>query len=136
MATVSNVNLNIDADASEPDAQAFFTVTYDVEWDLYDQASNQKYQELWTVIGADRGAGEDGVDDELFAVDPAAIQGVRSNGRATTTGRQIEIDPVDLVELNEDPLQNTDEIRVVVTLTPVAPSDSSAESNRVEMTVP
>lgn len=135
MASISDVDLSIEADAVGNDPQAVLTVTYTAEFDEYDQTSNQLYQETWRVFGADRGAGEDGVDDTIQST-PAAAPVVRfSSGGQASVDREIVIE-LDLDELDEDnDAQNPDEIRVSVTLEPVGPFDDSQESNRVLLTL-
>jgi hypothetical protein len=130
MASISNVDLRIEADAVGPDPQAVLTVTYDVTWDDYDQGSNQLYQQGWRVFGSDRAAGEDGVDDTLQTTPALEIVRFSSNGHPTSE-REIVITR-DLSVLNED--SGTDEIRVEVSLSPVGPFGDSAESNRILVT--
>jgi hypothetical protein len=134
MASITNVRLDIDANVLGPNPTADVEITYDITWDDFDQASNQLYQEHWKLIGADRGAGEDGVDDYLTGRGAAEIVRFSSNGQPTTLNRQIVISGLDLSELDED-ATGTDEVRAVVTLTPVGPFSDSEESHRVVLTV-
>jgi hypothetical protein len=134
MASINDVDLSIEADAVGNDPQAVLTVTYTAEFDEYDQTSNQLYQESWRVFGADRGAGEDGIDDTIQR-NPVAVPVRFSSGGQASVDREIVIE-LDLDELDEDnDAQNPDEIRVSVNLVPVGPFDDSQESNRVLLTL-
>ena len=51
MARISNVELSVVEDV----ANANIEIDYDIDWDSYDQASNQLYQENWKLVGDDTG---------------------------------------------------------------------------------
>ncbi len=132
MARISDVSLSIDAEVLGNDPQATLTVNYTAEFDLYDRTSNQLYEEGWRVFGADGGAGEDQVDDTIQTTPAGQALRFQADGQSRVD-REIVIQ-LDTAELDED-VQNPDEIKASVSLTPVGPFDDSQLSNRVVLSV-
>jgi hypothetical protein len=131
MATIGPVELSIKMRADE----AHVDVKYDITFDSYDQHSNQAYAEVCKLVGDDTGTGDSpaaGADDTLGFLTPLFFRSTRSDGSATL-GRHFT-KTFRKAELDEDrgPIPNPDEIRAVVTLTPVLPSAATRESNLVK----
>lgn len=135
MARIGQVTL-----AVEPaGAEAKVEVTYEVTFDDFDQHSNQPYVEVCRLVGDDTLAADPAdtaPDDTLGFLTPLFFRSTRSDGNPslsrhfTKTFRMRDLDE-DLGTVN-DP----DEIRAVVTLTPVVPSAVARESNLVELNKP
>ena len=132
MATIGPVKLAI---KKKDDNQFVVDVKYDITFDAYDQSSNQPYAEVCKLVGDDTGLGDPpaaGDDDTLGFLTPLFFRETQSNGEATLARHWTK--PFRKTELDEDrgPIPNPDEIRAVVTLTPVAPKPATAESNLVK----
>ena len=128
MATIGPVELKVRLKGSE----AFVDVTYDVTFDSYDQSSNQPYVEVCRLIGDDTGTGDvPGPDHTVGFLTPLFVTNTAADGKPIMkrawkkTFRKSDLDE------DRGPVPNPDEIRAVVTLTPVVPSAASAESNLV-----
>ena len=128
MATIGPVTLKVRLKGNE----AFVDVTYDLTFDSYDQHSNQAYVEVCRLIGDDTATGDvPGPDHTVGFLTPLFVTHVAADGKPTVkrawkkTFRKTELDE------DRGPVPNPDEIRAVVTLTPVQPSAASAESNLV-----
>ena len=126
MATLSNVTLSIVRDVANAD----LTVEYDVTWSAYDQLTNLPYSETWRLIGDD--TGQDGDDsahpgDDAVNIGLVTIGTLSSNGRATT--HRTKTRTIEFADLDED--SGDDEIRAIVTLTPMLPVATNRESNAV-----
>jgi len=129
MARISNVALSVVEDVANADIE----IDYDIDWDSYDQASNQLYQENWKLVGDDTGpAGEDGQDETLTGQGAADIVRFAADGQPGTHRHLAFTIPVEA--LNDD-TAGEDEVRAVVTLTPVGPFGDSEESKLVRLTV-
>lgn len=143
MASVTNLTLAIAVVNDGANLVANITVEYDINFSAFDQASNQPYAEVCRLIGDDTGIvpAEDGVDDPipggtLFPLIPIPpFNQVSSNGLATVHKTRTRTLP--LSNLNEDTgaVPNPDELRAVVTLTPVAPAAVKRESNQVALNI-
>jgi hypothetical protein len=128
MASITDVDLSVVPDV----ANANVVIDTDISFDEFDVASNQLYDLHWSLIGPDRLAGEDGVDDTLISKGAAELIRFRPDGQASMTHHLAFTIPLE--ELNED-LTGEDEVRAVMGLNPVGPFGDSAESNRVSLTV-
>lgn len=136
MATISTPQLSIVRNVDN----AEITVTYTATWSAFDQLTNLAYTESWRLIGDD--TAQDG-DNLPLGDDPIPlglvffpVGGLRSNGQPSTPRtlrRTIGFD-----DLNEDDNGGNldDEIRAVVTLTPVLPMTTSRESAAVVVVAP
>jgi hypothetical protein len=127
MAQIGAVSLSVAQNVANVD----ITVTYSLTGSAFDIASGQPYFELCKLIGDDTGIvpAEDNTDDAipngvltpLFSLPIVFTNALPVNRTRTKT--------IAKANLNED--VGTDEIRAVVTLTPVAASAVSRESNQV-----
>ncbi|MDQ4132134.1 MAG: hypothetical protein M3179_02775 [Actinomycetota bacterium] len=132
MASIGEVQLSIN---DKGEADVVVDVTYQIRFDSYDQHSNQAYVEVCRIMGDDTGTGDSpaaGDDDTLGFLTPLFLRSTQANGKPTLK-RQFS-KTFRKVDLNEDrgEIENPDEIRALVTLTPVAPSAVSRESNLVQ----
>jgi hypothetical protein len=132
MAKVKNLVLKVTRDVANADIQ----VDYDIEWDAFDQATNLVWQDSYRLIGDDTGQdGDDGVTgDDSIPLGFVLLTTASSNGATSTHRTQTRT--IAWTSLNEDTalgsaLNNDDEIRAVVTLTPLLPVATSLESNLV-----
>src|SRR5215468_11302238 len=129
MAELRNIVLDIDKDV----ANANVTVTYEIRWSAFEQATDLEFDETWKLIGDD--TGEDGdnlpVGDDPISMGLMLVGHVSSNGQATTSRTLTRT--ISFANLDEDATgSNTDdEIRAVVTLTPRLPVATSRESGKV-----
>jgi hypothetical protein len=153
MASISNVTLDIQVVNDGANLVANVTATYRINWSSYDQHSNQPYRESCVLIGDDTGINpaEDGTDDAipngtlfpqlLFPPFPPLppLGGLASPliplfGTTQSDGQafldRVHTKTISLSNLNEDqaPVPNPDEIRAVVTMTPVLPAAVTRES--------
>src|SRR3954465_14050154 len=127
MAQIGAVSLSVVQNVANVD----ITVTYSLTGSAFDVASGQPYFELCKLIGDDTGIvpAEDNTDDAiangvltpLFSFPIVFNNALPVNRTRTKT--------IAKANLNED--VGTDEIRAMVTLTPVAASAVSRESNQV-----
>lgn len=131
MASIGDVKLSIN-DQGKTDAVV--DVTYEIQFDSYDQNSNQGYVEVCRIVGDDTGTGDPpaaGTDDTLGFMTPLFFRSTQANGKSklkrqfTKTFRKADLDE------DRGTVPNPDEIRAHVSLTPVAPSPTSRESNVV-----
>ena len=147
MATVTGLTLDIEVVNDGANLVADVTAAYRINFSTYDQESEQPYRESCRLIGDDP-APEDGVDDtivngqlfpqQLFPVPPLPLPGqpliplpfatVSSNGQPFID--RLHTKRINLSNLDDDqaPLPNPDEIRALVTLTPVLPATVTRES--------
>lgn len=136
MATIDNLHLDIDADVVGPTPTATLTVTYDVDWNAADRDTHRQYREFWKLFGADKSPGEDGIDDQILAMQPnesllpAVVFG--SDG-AAQSARELVVE-LRLNQLDED-VTGTDEVKIEISLEPYDPLPVSSTSNRVVLTV-
>ena len=136
MATISTPQLSIVRDVSN----AAVAVTYTITWSAFDQLTNLSYTETWKLIGDDTGQDGDNLpvgDDTIpMGLMFFPLGGLRSNGQATTSRTLNKTIGWD--DLNEDDngANLDDEIRAVVTLTPLLPVPTSRESALVVVVAP
>lgn len=128
MARIGAVNLTITRDV----ANAIIKVSYTVTGSDQDVASQQPYREVCRLIGDDTPG--DGVDDLI----PGGLLRNVTTVFSTTATQTRNLPPITLAAtaLNEDvegfaPIPDADEIRAIVTLTPVALRTSVRESEAV-----
>jgi hypothetical protein len=138
MATLSSVTLGIVRNVANAD----ITVSYTISWSAFDQLTNLQYTASFRLIGDDTGQDGDNlpVGDDPIAIPPQFLRVLSSNGQASTTVN-IGTFPIAFANLNEDngfasAADNDDEIRAVVTLTPMLPVATSRESTAVVVTSP
>jgi hypothetical protein len=127
MASISAVSLSVVTSVANADV----TVTYSLTGSAFDIASGQPYTEVCRLMGDDTGIvpAEDNVDDvipnglmtPIFSFPVVFTNALPINRTRTKT--------IAKSDLNED--VGTDEIRALVTLTPLSPVAVSRESNEV-----
>jgi hypothetical protein len=127
MASISAVSLSVVTSVANAD----ITVTYSLTGSAFDIASGQPYTEVCRLMGDDTGIvpAEDNVDDvipnglmtPIFSFPVVFTNALPINRTRTKT--------IAKSDLNED--VGTDEIRALVTLTPLPPVAVSRESNQV-----
>lgn len=130
MARIDAVTLDpIAIDVANATVDVHFTINYSRS----DQDANTPYRMVCTLLGDDPGGefGEDAVDDVISngTLTPAGGQVIRSDGLET---QQFDLHTtLALSDLDEDLIGSADpdDIKARVTLTPILPSASSAESN-------
>jgi hypothetical protein len=133
MASITEVRLSVDVDLDDDGTlDAVIGIDTDIDFDDQDVASNQLFQLNWQMIGPDRLAGEDGVDDDLFSMPGGPPIRFAADGRTSMTHHVDDRRPLE--DLNEDPT-GEDEVRAVVGLTPVGPFGDNRESNKVGLTI-
>ncbi len=137
MASIGPVTLKVNLKGHEANVD----VKYDIEFDQYDQMSNQAYAEVCRLVGVDTGVGdppEAGDDDILGFLTPLFFRNTRANGSPSVSRHfQKTFSKADLDE-DRGPIPNPDELRAVVTLAPVAPTvptSASRESNLVKKNI-
>lgn len=129
MATIGPVQLSIRMRGD----QAVVDVDYEIAFDSYDQGSNQPYVEVCRLIGDDTATGDvPGPDQVLGFVTPLFVTSTQANGAATLkrewrkTFRKTDLDE------DKGAVPDPDEIRALVSLTPVQPAAATRESNMVK----
>lgn len=132
MATIGEVVLKIRNKSGGK--EAVVDVRYDVVFDTYDQSSNQVYAEVCRLMGDDTILGDPpaaSTDDTLGFLTPLFFRNTRSDGQPSINRHWTKT--FRLVDLDEDrgPIPNPDEIRALVTLSPIFPAATSRESNVV-----
>ncbi len=120
---IENLELTIQRDT----ANAIITVDYDLNFSNFDQLTNLAYTERWELVGVDP------LSQSTLYVGPSLVGGISANGNATT--HRTHVDTIAFADLDEDP-PGTDEIAVVVTLTPLLPTPKSRQSAQVLVTAP
>ena len=132
MASIGPVELAIRLQGKE----AFVDVSYEIDFDSYDQSSNQPYVEVCRLVGDDTATGDvPGPDQVLGFVTPLFVTGTAANGEATLkrewskTFRKTDLDE------DRGQVPNPDEIRAVVSLTPVQPVAAARQSNLVTLNI-
>jgi hypothetical protein len=127
MATIGPVTLTIVQNVANAD----ITVTYSLTGSAFDIASGQPYTEFCQLIGDDTGITppEDNTDDSIPSgvLTPLFFSTVVFPNN--TPINRVRTKTIPKANLNED--VGTDEIRAVVTLTPLAASMATRESNQV-----
>ena len=136
MATISDVVLKITNKPGGKEAEV--EVSYDILFDSYDQHSDQVYAEVCRLMGDDTNTGDPpgaAPDDTLGFLTPLFFRNTRSGGQPklsrnwTRTFRMADLDE------DRGPIPNPDEIRALVTLSPIPPATTSRESNVVIKTI-
>ena len=144
MADVTGSTLVIDVVNDGANLKAKVTVEYDIDFNSYDQHSNQPYTELCRLMGDDSGItpAEDGVDGaisggQLFpTVFPFPVSRmIASEGRTSVHRKHIKTLPLSALDEDSPPVLNPDEIRAQITLTPVSPVARVRESLPVELNI-
>lgn len=137
MATATINSLTITKNVANADVELIYTVNYDD----FDVSTNIGYRETYQLRGDDtgqdgddNGTGDDSVGVTFFFVSPQAANGQASRQRTQTCS-------LPWATLNEDSglmtaLNNDDEIRAVVTLTPQLPVTAVQESSVRVVTSP
>jgi hypothetical protein len=133
MATLRDLELQIVRDV----ANAELTLTYKIDWSPFDVLTNLQYTETWRVFGDDTGEDVDdqGAGDDSINLGPTVVGLVSANGQTTSTRTKTKTIAMSL--LNEDTASpattGDEEIRALVTLTPLLPAATSRESPKVEL---
>jgi hypothetical protein len=131
MPTISNLTLTVVKDVANGEVRGEF----DLVWSAFDQATDLEYDEGFALIEDDTNQDGDNlpIGDDPVSLGLVPLVRVSSNGQAVThRTRNFTIPFSNLdkdVGVNED-----DEIRAVVTLTPRLPVATSRESNAVTVT--
>jgi hypothetical protein len=120
---IDNVALSIQRDI----ANAEIELTYRVNWSNFDQLTNLSYSERWELVGVD------GVTRTTIYTGPMLVNGISSNGNASTS--RTKLATIAWTDLDEDP-NGLDEIAAVVTLTPLLPTVRTAQSAEVSVAAP
>ena len=125
MATISNLNVAVARNVANADV----TVTYTINWSLFDQATNLSYLEVWDLIEDDTAQDGDNppAGDDPINIGLTPVFTVSSNGNASTSRTLTKT--MAFAALDGD--AGDDEIRAVVTLTPQLPVATSRESTNV-----
>ena len=146
MASISTPVLNITGSTTPGDS--IVTVQYTVTFNTFDKASDQPYSESVRLIGDDTNVLGDSAaaapDDALATIVPvlpflpSVIRASAIVPPATTLARtHTRTFSNTLLDEDRPPIANPDEIRAVVTLTPVQPTTvGPVESNQVSLTLP
>ena len=120
MATLENINLDIDVQVEN----AVVTLDYDILWDSYDQASGQKYREAALLVGVE--------DGKVTALTGTTLKWkVVSAGTHSKEHRHIGPVTFGRSLLQEDPDDDTDEIKAEVRVKPIVAEGDSQLSNEV-----
>jgi hypothetical protein len=131
MPTITNLSLVVVKDV----ANAEITVDYDINWSSFDQQTDLEFDEAWKLIGDDTNQDGDNLPlgDDPISLGLMPITRVSSNGQAVT--HRTKSRTIAFNQLNEDISipDPDDEIRAVVTLTPLLPVATSRESNFVSV---
>lgn len=135
MASIGQVTLDIKLGEDT----AAVDVTYDLTFEKSDK--DRDYFELCRIIGDDTNVGDPAVaggDDQLAYMAPLYYRETSSDGPQTLKRHFSRV--VRKVDLDEDygPIPDADELRAVVTLSPVPPSNAKVvrrESNLVRATI-
>ena len=129
MPTISNVTLSLVRDV----ANMNLTLAYDLEWNAFEQVTDIEFDEAWKVIGDDTNQDGDNLpigDDPISLGSLMPIVRVSSNGNAVT--HRTKTKTIAFSNFDEDVgVNEDDEIRAVVILTPLLPVATSRESNMV-----
>jgi hypothetical protein len=129
MPTITNVTLSLVKDVANMD----ITLNYDIEWTAFEQATDLEFDEAWKLIGDDTNQDGDNLpvgDDPISLGLLMPLIRVSSNGNAVT--HRTKTKTIAFSNLDEDVgVNEDDEIRAVVTLTPLLPVATSRESDMV-----
>ncbi len=130
MASITNMNLSIVRNVANAD----ITLTFDIVWGLFDQATNLTYLETFTMKEDDTGQDGDNppIGDDPVSVGLQPLVLVASGGQAVTSRTRTATIPF----ANLDGDVGDDEIRALITLTPQLPAAVSRESNAVTVVAP
>jgi len=146
MATLVNPPV-LNITGSPTPGKSVITVSYDVAFSKFDIAADQPYRETVVLKGDDTGTGDGagaGACDTLMVlvpssiVVPSIIQASNRAAGATNLHRPFTFTiPNAVLDEDKPPVPNPDEIRAVVTLSPVAPVGvGPVESNLKTVTLP
>jgi len=128
MATIGPVTLSIVTNVANAD----ITCTYSLTGSAFDIASGQPYREVCILRGDDTGIvpAEDNVDDAIpnGLLTPLIFPTTVVFANALPINR-VRVKTIAKADLNED--VGLDEIRALVTLTPVPATATQRESNQV-----
>jgi hypothetical protein len=120
------------------------TASYPVTFDEFDQASDQPYREVVKLFGVDAGEPGAGPDDLLGTIFPS---GIIVFGSDIVRASQVIAPATGLTRthtatfknniLDEDqtPILNPDELRAEVTLTPISPVAVTRSSDTVKISL-
>jgi hypothetical protein len=126
MATIGPVTLSI---LRETATSVMVEVAYTITGNIPDRTTNQKYLELCRLIGDDTPG--DGTDDLIpNGVLRESVVEFSTANFEFSRALQIFLPASALDEDSGGPVPDTDEIRAVVTLTPVVPKIATRESNQ------
>lgn len=137
MAKVGPVKLKVHLKGSE----ATVDVAYDITFEANDQASNPTYEEVCRLIGDDTDVGDPataGADDTLGFLTPLFTKDTASDGTPMLSRHWNKTFRKGDLDEDRGPIPDPDEIRALVTLTPVPPATGAPvrrESNLVKKTI-
>ena len=145
MASLTTPVLEIEVVNDGANLVANVTAKYRINWSVPDQAGEVQYREVCKLIGDDSAINpaEDGVDDaiangqlfpQLVFPIPFPLNNVISSGGQPFTDR-VHTKTINLSNLDEDVVGDPDELRAVASLTPIAPTAVSRESNQVPLNI-
>jgi hypothetical protein len=127
--SISNVVLEIFHGAGQPEGFALVRASYTLTATLHDAEHQQPYREQVQLIGDDRGEGgaaemipNGTISDGIVAFSTSTVQITRIPERLVPANILIE---------DAGPVVEENEIRVMVTLTPIAQNPVARESNLV-----
>ena len=135
MAKIGPVRLAVEPKGVEAKVE----VAYDITFDDFDQKSNQPYVEVCRLVGDDTVAGDppDAAPDETIGfMTPLFFRSTRSDGKPSISRKFTKTFRMRDLDEDRGTVPDPDEIRAVVTITPVVPSASARESNLVELNKP
>jgi hypothetical protein len=130
MVNISNVDLKIfEGPPADEVGKALIQVGFQIQADHHDAEHGQAYRELVYLIGDDRGEGGTATPLPISPFwDGIEVFTTSETGFVRTREAHIDISALD-----EDPgpVIRRDEIRAVVTMTPIPPSPVTRESNLI-----
>ena len=135
MAKIGPVTLAVEPSGVEAKVE----VAYDITFDDFDQRSNQPYVEVCRLVGDDTLAGdpaEAAPDETIGFLTPLFLRSTRADGNPSLSRRFTKTFRMRDLDEDRGTVPDPDEIRAVVTITPVVPSASARESNLVELNKP
>jgi hypothetical protein len=117
---IDNIELTVRRDVGNAEV----TLSYDINWPEFAQATNLEYREVWQLVG----------NGLTVYTSPISLRGgLRPNGNASTHREHEKT--IDWDELNVNP-SGPDEIVAVITLTPLLPTQVSRQSAPVTVNSP
>jgi len=135
MAKIGPVTLTVQPQGT----QAKVEVSYQITFDDFDQKSNQPYVEVCRLVGDDTVIGDQpsaAPDDPIGFMTPLFFRSTRADGKPTLNRKFTKT--FRMADLDEDrgTVPDPDEIRAMVSLTPILPTAAARESNLVELNKP